>query len=272
MIQERGVKSLRRILIALAVVLALLILSVNWIFPAALSFYAAHEAPAAVRIVPTELEDRSISRTPGMELSYFGYAFEIPWNDLEETQTKLYPFDKATKNRVELHFRSGLCLLFTAIPPREWVNGLPAQMKVAPEVVESTFGHETMQSDYNFVKALYEFTPEKMNHWRVLQGSHNRDEFLLMIKSIALPKAAESGIFRVQNNNLKGFQQGDPTAHEKNILVDLYTDDGSVEFIFSQKDRNAAITQAEVNRIIQTLQQVPQSQSDIPQGKPAKTH
>jgi hypothetical protein len=252
------VKPLWRILISLAVALALLVLVVTGIFPVALSFYAAHKAPAIARIVPTEISDHSLSKAPGVNLSYFGYEFEIPWNDLDENQTKLYPADKATKNRADLHFRSGLRLLFTAIPPREWVNGVPTQMKVAPEVLESTFGHETMRSDYDFVKALYEFTPAKMNHWHISQGSHNRDEFLLMMKSIALPKAAESGIFRLQNGGFKGFQQGDPAAHEANILVDLYSDEGSVDFILSQKDRTTPITQAEVNRMIQSLHRVPQ--------------
>ncbi len=96
---------LRRILATLAITLAVVFLGVEWIAPAALSYYAARKAPAVARIVPTELKDQTVSQAPGSRLSYFGYEFEVPWNDIDETQTKFYPKDKPT--RVVLVFRSG---------------------------------------------------------------------------------------------------------------------------------------------------------------------
>ena len=98
--------------------------------------------------------------------------------------------------------------MVTAVPPREWANSLPEDFKVSPRVIESVFGHETMKSDYSFVKTLYEFTPDKMNHWALSQRGLNRDEFLLMIKSLSLLKSADTGIFNEQNSSYKGFQQG----------------------------------------------------------------
>jgi hypothetical protein len=194
-----------------------------------------------------------------MRLSYFGYDFEIPWTDLDVNQTKLHPQDKPEKTKVDLHFRSGLRLWVTAVPPREWANGLGAELGVPPKAVEAVFGRETIKSDYNFVRSVYEFTPAKMNHWKFSQGAQNRDEFLLIIKSIVLSRSAQSGIFKLQNKAYKGFQQGDPQARENVIEVSLYSDEGSVEFLLFQKSyqNSAGVAQAEINRIVQSLCKTP---------------
>jgi hypothetical protein len=95
-------------LITVVVTLAVVFVGLNWIAPVALSFYAAKKAPAVASIVPTELNDKSVSQAPGTKLSYFGYEFEVPWSDFDETRTKLYPKDKPEKTRVDLRFHSGL--------------------------------------------------------------------------------------------------------------------------------------------------------------------
>lgn len=253
---------LRRILITMVITLAVIFVGVYWVAPVALSFYAARKAPAVARIVPTDLKDKSVSEAPGTRLSYFGYEFEVPWNDLDETQTKLYPKEKPEKTRVDLHFRSGLRLWVTAIPPRSWVKELATEFKVAPERIESSFG----RSDYGFVKTVYEFTPDKMHHWAFMGRRGMRDEFLLMIKSIVLSRAAETGIFKVQNQSYKGFQEGSPRLGQDGIGVHLFSDEGSVEMMFFQKDykNSTGVTQPEINRIVQSLRKAPQNEAAAP--------
>lgn len=253
-------RTLRRILITIVVTLAVIFVGVNWIAPVALSYYAAHTPPPVARVVPTDLNDHSVSPAPGTKLSYLGYEFEVPWTDLDETRTKLYPTNQPEKTKADLRFRSGLRVLLTAVPPREWVNGFPKEFKVSPEKIEADFGHEAMTSDYSFIKAVYEFTPDKMNHWTVAKRGVNRNEFLLMIKSVVLLKSADTGIFDLQNSSYKGFQQGNPEARQDGIAVNLYADDGSAEFIFFQKDYQNphGLTQPEINRIVQSLRKAPQ--------------
>src|SRR5260370_12512596 len=90
-----------------------------------------------------------------------------------------------------------------------------------------------MKSDYRFSETLYEFTPDKMNHWAFFQSGLNRDEFLLIIKSMAGSKAAETGIFRVQNQSYKGFQEGNPLIRQHAFVVRLFSDNDRLEtFIF----------------------------------------
>lgn len=242
---------LRRILVTLVVTLALVFATVEWIAPAALSYYAAHKAPAVARVVPTDLRDQSVSPIPGSQLSYLGYEFEVPWNDLNQAQ--LYPKDKP--NRVVLVFRSGLRLIVTAIPAKEWVNGLPKETKSSPQALEATLGQETMRCDYNFIKTVYEFSPDTMHHWSFSSRTFGRESILLILKSLAPLKWAETGIFKVQNGSLKGFQQGNAEAGEDGVAVSLYSDDGSVELIFAEKNYKgtARVTQSEINRIIQSL-------------------
>lgn len=216
----------------------------------------AKKAPQIARLVPKELNDFSVSSASGQKVSYFGYEFEVPWDDIDPTQTKLYP--EANPNKVVLTFRSGLRLSFTALPAKEYVKGLASMAHTSPQLIEAAYGVEATQSDYGFLKRLYELTPEKMNYWSVSPSVHYREGMLLTIKSISLLSWAKGGLFNIQNRDYRGFQQGSPQVHPNGIAVDLYSDDGSVEFIFNQKgyDRPAGVSQPEINRIAQTLRKV----------------
>ena len=255
----------RRILLTAVITVTVILVVIRWAAPVALSYYSVRKAPPIVRVVPTDLKDLSISEAPGMKLSYLGYEFEVPWIDLDESQIKLYPSDKTEKNRVDLHFRSGLRLLVTAVPYREIVDGLPKEFKVSPKALEVVFGRDMMKSDYSFLKAVYEFTPDRMNHWDFRRGMMNRDEFLLVMKSMVLSSAADSGIFTIQTQNCMGFQQGNPQSRTHGIVVSLYSEKASVEMIFSQKDyrKSLGITQPEINRVVRSLHVVPQHEATI---------
>jgi hypothetical protein len=154
-----------------------------------------------------------------------------------------------------------LRLVVTAVPPQEWTRGLAQELKVSPEVVESAFGRETMKSDYSFVKDLYEFTPARMNHWSAWHRGVSRDELLLILKSIAPLKSAESGIFTLQNQSYQGFQEGNPLVRQDGIALHLFSEDGSIELILFQKDYQnpTGVTQSEINRIVHSLRKTPQS-------------
>jgi hypothetical protein len=248
-------KLLRRILTTIAITLAVVLVCVNWIAPIALSFYAARKALPVARIVPMELKDHSVSQVPGMRLSYVGYDFEVPWSDFDEAKTTLYPKDKLEKTRVVLAFQSGLRLMVTAVPPREFTKLWATDFKTPPQGVEILFGAGTSTSDYTFVKNVYGFTPDKMHYWSLSPRLHARELMVLMTKSIMPVKAADSGIFNLRNQYYRGFQQGDPQVSRDRVVVDLYSDDDHFEMVFLQKDYHnlAGITQPEINRIVQSV-------------------
>jgi hypothetical protein len=239
-------KLLWRILLIVFATLVVVFVGVRWLAPAALSYYEAYQALALTHIVPTELRDNSVSQAPGKKVSISGYEFEVPWTDMDEGQTKLYP------KAADLRFRSGLRVVVTAISPREWVDGLAEQMKVSPERIQAAFG----QSDYDVLKTIYEFSPDKMHHWnpQVLA----REQFLLILKTAAPLPSAKSGIFNMRDSDLRGFQEGSPQVRQDGIAVHLFANDGSIEFIFSQRDYRdtSGITQPEINRIVHSVRKI----------------
>jgi hypothetical protein len=260
-------KILRRILITIVVTLAVIFVGVYWVAPVALSFYAARKALPVAKVVPADLKDKSVSEAPGTKLSYFSYEFEVPWTDLDESKTALYPKDKPEKTRAVLTFHSGLRLMVSFAPPREFANQFATDFKMPPESFEAVFGRGTAKSDYDFVKNVYEFTPSKMHYWSLSSGVHVREMIVLLIKSIMPSKPAETGIFNIQNGSYRGFQQGNSQIRQDKLLVDLFSDDGGVEFIFFQKDYHCStgVTQPEINRIIQTLHKAPAGELSKPQ-------
>ena len=245
---------LRRILVTVLITIAVIFCGIYVIGPIALSFYEVRKAPAIVRVVPVDLKDSSVSQAPGAKLSYLGHDFEVPWTDLDDSKTVLYPKDKPEKNRVVLTFRSGLKVMMTSIRPREYAVEFATDFKMSARTFEAVFGQGVATSDYTFAKNIYEFTPASMHHWSLLQGVQYRDQMRLLIKSIMPVKEADSGIFRVQNIDYKGFQQGDPNTRQNRILVNLYADAGEIEIAFFLKDYNSKlVTQPEINRVIQSL-------------------
>jgi hypothetical protein len=254
-----ALRLLLRIAITVVATLAVIYVGLTWIAPVGLSYYAARKALPVTRVVPTELPNRSVSDAPGKKLSYFGYEFEVPWSDLDETQTKFYPVSGPAKCcSAVLHFRSGLQMRFTAVPPHEWANRLAEEFHSSPQKVGLLFGSPIEMSDYDFKKSLFEFTPDKMHHWTFSLSTLYREQFVLILKN-ALTTSAEHGIFNIQNQSFRGFQEGYPQARQVSVVVQLFSDEGSADVIFSQGDnqKGTVVGQPEINRVIQTLRKAP---------------
>ena len=254
------VRKLWRILVIVGGTLAVIGTGVFWAGPVALSICVAWKAPNRARLVPGELTDISISQATGKKLSYFGYEFEVPWNDINPEEIRLYP--KLNPNRAVLAFRSGLQISITVLQPKEMVNGIASAFQLSPQLFErfvgSAFGPEATRSEYAFLGKLYEFTPKKMNRWAIHPSVHYRESMMLTIKSTTLLWSADSGIFNIHSEYYKGYQQGSPQARPNGLVATLYSDDDSIEFIFNQKNYQipAGISQAEINRVIQSLHKV----------------
>ena len=250
-------RSVRRIAFALAIMLGIVFFVTQWVSPVVLSVKAARKPPTRAWLIPRDLRDVSISPAPGTKLSYFGYEFEVPWTDLDETKTKTYP-DGAL-----LTFHSGLKLMIGASPSKLLLNGLYGKSKITEAEVEQTLG---VHSDYGFLASLYSFTPDKMHLWALSPSVHYRETLMLSLKSVILHPESETGFFYLSNPTHKGFQEGDPQAWPSNyrpkcrsvVIVTLFPDEGSFSLVVFQKDfqNPAGVTQAEINRIIQSLHRV----------------
>jgi len=181
-----------------AVTLATLFIAAEWVVPVVMSIDTARKPPRNARLVPVDLQDLTISQAPGRKLSYFGYEFEIPWNDLDETKTEVHG------DMVVLSFHSGLKMMVGASPAKLWVNGLASSWHVSQARLQLSFGAETMRSDYNFKKMPYSFTPEQMHLWALSPRVHYREFMLLNLKSVVLFPPAEKGFLNIHNQSYKG--------------------------------------------------------------------
>lgn len=210
----------------------------------------------AVKQAPIGLTDCSISQATGRKLSYFGYEFEVPWDDLDEGKTK-----QMGKMRL-IAFRSGNAMLFSRMAPKEFVQTFLSSTKVDPENVRKLWGEEALESDYALHRLILEATPEQVTLFTHREDAV-RDAMLILFKGIMMPRGGESGIFRVRTEKFQGFQFGDPHSRPKSLDVEIFAEDGGLGFIFAQKDKGTtpAITQAEINRVIQTARKIPEEGS-----------
>jgi hypothetical protein len=205
----------------------------------------ARKAPVA-RNVPVELSDVSISRAPGRKLSYLGYEFEVPWEDLDKEKSKV------TGNIAAIVFRSGNAILLFVVPPRDFIKSTEKNFQGYTEVIKRMYGENVLHSDYAFKRAIYESTPRKITLLTSRQDAVGLSMIILM-KSVMAPML-DSEIYTIRSKDFQGFQLGNPLHRPRKMAVELYSNDVELEFNFIQKDSGpvAAITQAEINRIIQT--------------------
>ena len=235
---------LRRILLIVVIAIAAIAVTTYWVLPVWLSLDTWRQPPKRTRLTPSDLSDLSVSCASGKQVSYFGYEFELPWSDIDETKTKLYP------DMVVLTFRSGLILMFGVSPPKLWLNGLASGTKFSAKDVQAAYG---TRSDYDFIRMLYDLTPDKMNLWALSPGVHYRDVYLLTMKSAAVLPWADDGFSRIRHEGYRGFQQGNPQV-SPTIIVDLYSDSGGVHFsVFQKNYTGKRVSQAEINRMTGTL-------------------
>jgi hypothetical protein len=187
---------------------------------------------------PVALQDLSISSAPGRKVSYLGYEFDLPWNDLDEKKTRLY------KGWQSIAFHSGKSIVFAALPP-----------SASETELSRLYGNETKESDYAFVRATLETTPGEIGLFTP-KGAAMRGITRLMLKSIdVVANSGQSGIFLIQNKNFRGFQYGNPDSRQGEIVDDLFADKGRLHFMFCDKKRGG-ISQAEINRVMQSVRPV----------------
>jgi hypothetical protein len=212
---------------------------------------AARKVPFLNR-TPVELTDLSVSTAPGMKLSYFGYEFEIPWTDIDKEKTKVVGGNKAL-----IAFRSGNVLMVWSAEPHEFMNNLLAQMKLDQGNFQRIYGDGVLKSDYSLMRLILETTPNRIT----ISGTKETDvsqQMLLIVKAVCVPGDPDSGIFDMSGKKFKGFQYGRPQSPPKHVNVELFPEDGHLDLFFEQKKNGSvAISQADINRVVQTIHKVP---------------
>jgi hypothetical protein len=211
--------------------------------------YSYRKIPDVAK-TPVPLSDLSISNVRHRTVSYFGYEFELPWDDVDEQKDK-------TVGTIHLSYsRSGNGFWFSTFPPKEFVNGIIKMGKLDPQSFRQLYGDEAFESDFAFHQKMLQLSPSKITPF-ISRRQAVAGQMLLIIKATSMPKAA-SGIFSIQTPSFEGFQFENPQAHPSKITDELYSNDGGINLIFYQKLDGSAptISQPEINRVLQSIRKV----------------
>lgn len=195
-------------------------------------------------MTPQDLHDQTASTSPTQPLSYCGYEFKLPWNDLEESRTRIWP------DRAVLAFKSGNAILLSRMSPHEFSKAVIEQ--TGKKNFLASYGSAPLESDYAMWKLLAETTPAKVSLRSSVEETASVPP-LMVFKTVAAP--AETGIFNIHNPDFQGFQWGDPTKEKKKIVLDLFATDGGVEVVIVGKPRpdGTFVSQPEINMIVQSI-------------------
>jgi len=224
----------------------------------------AKQVPIA-KTVPVDLTDLSMFSGPAQKITFQGIEFEIPWTDLASEQKRV------AGTWLVLSFQSRKTLTVCAPPAKSFSKGIYESTHTTPEAFAATLGPEAIGSEYSLEKAIYAVTPHDIN----LSTPSNRAfglRMVLLIKAIMAP-TTDWATYNVKSKEFRGFQLGDPVRRPRQMSVDLFAaDDTKFDFLFGRESpgRAPAITQAEINRIIQSVHRVPSAElstnSDRTQG------
>jgi hypothetical protein len=233
---------------AVTTILALGI-AVAWVFgPHLFTYYMiqkmGREEPYLASI-PRHLPDRSVDNSEGPTIARYGYSLEAPLGTIEKTDD--------VKLGTRIFFKSGQVIIFT--DPARAVDRLKILKEGSAgrsDDVSNVYGAEATRSNYNLLKAVYETTPEGTSIWKPRQNLARQTVFLVM-KSAEYDKSGP--VYLVERGNWHGFQHGLPPS-EKAIILNLFNKDNDLEvtiWVTSPKGQSSAVTQAQINRIVQTL-------------------
>lgn len=217
--------------------------------------YQFRKQPEAAK-TPVPLTDLSISSVRHRTASYFGYEFELPADDVDEAKDKTFGTVHVT------YFRSGDAFWFSTSPPRNFVNEVAKTGNLSPQDLKQLYGEDALESDYAFHKKMLELTPSEITPF-ISRRQAISGQMLLLIKAVSMPDAA-SGIFLIQTQDFKGFQFENPQMRPSRITVELFSNDGGLDLIFMQKAGAPAVSQSEINRVIQSIHKTPLQTASAP--------
>jgi hypothetical protein len=246
------IRSWARLLVRIAAFLLAAVLVIGalaWFFALPLEArYFARRVPV-LRQIPAPILDSSGTESTGRKIALCRIAFEIPWNELNDSKTK------AEGNSTIFYFDSGLVALLKCEPPREFVEGVLSSTKMRSESLRRAFGDSVVASDYGLTRLMLETTPDA-----ITARAYDRQGPLmamLVLKAMATPPA-DSGIFAIHTDEFDGYQYEDPRARPNKILMNLFAADRGLEFQFFLKYHGAAVnvSQADINRIVRTIHKV----------------
>jgi hypothetical protein len=241
-------------------VAAALVLAYVWIYGRATFLVWRMKKEAAenpmLAMVPVPLSDHSISTAPGTTVAEFGYQFEVPWKMNEpKRENSLAIFESQSGEEI--------VIFWDPAKKQGFVRTMKDSLGIPIKDMAQLYGAQTIQSSYDFDRALLNTTPSQLTY--ILPGKKVvRTAVLLMLKPLGTLDA-QTGLYSFETDHLRGFQNGDPKK-TKTVMVEVFdAQDHEFQFAFGNRSYpKGDLTQADINRFLQTLRPAPAS----PDSKP----
>ena len=194
---------------------------------------------------PEPLELQDCNAAGGTALSFFGYLIRVPWTGVKS--------ETADEDSAGAFFESRN-YVYAHLPAEKDtpLGHFNRQTEEDRRNVEALLGPEALRSNYNFYRALFSVTPSDLSFntpYQRLIGLR----VLLTLKDMHGGDAA-TGLHSFETPHVKGFQLGDPGRKRTVKLLVFGTNDQFFSLSLGRREgRDAAITQDELNCIIQSI-------------------
>jgi hypothetical protein len=207
-----------------------------------------------VKSIPVELRDLSVSQVRGQKLSFMGVEFEVPWGDVDQSKSRI------VGSWAFIISRSGNSIILCVEKPKDFINFMSQKQIGSPELFTRLYGPDVLNSDYALKKAIFQTTPSDITLLTPSSRAAGLSS-VLIIKAI-MPPTTDWAIYNIQTTGMRGFQLGDPIRRPKKMSLELYGDDVEIEINIEQvaASPTPAITQSEINRIIQSVHTIKNAQ------------
>jgi hypothetical protein len=199
---------------------------------------------------PRPTDTTEASTAPGTKLSYFGYQFEVPWSEVEKVSND--------GHSVNVQFRTGQYITFSN--PNYFQQDIMSQAaSEGPTKFQKTWIVVINDgSKYEHLSLALSMTPSKLRPF----SSHEdfaRDQLYLLTKGVLLEHSGATKLLAIQTTGFKGFEI-DGASYSGNVEIILFdTADEEFQLEVSKGRLGGKLTQAELNRIIQSFARIGQT-------------
>ena len=209
-----------------------------------------------MKSTPRDLTDLAVADSKGQQLSFDGAEFEIPWS-VDRNRSHVIG------NGAVIALDSGNAISLFVGPPDGFAQNLLSENKIQPDFLTRLYGDGVLRSDYTLMSAIYRTTPADITPFTPANRAAGLASVLL-IKAVE-PPTTDWAIYNIRSKDFRGFQLGEPSRRPKEMCLQLYGQDVEFEFALGQKvsGPTPAITQADLNRIIQTVHKAPQARPTL---------
>jgi len=210
--------------------------------------------------VPQELTDTTASMAKGATISFYGYRFDVPWKEIDKQWNE--------GRSVKVLFKTGQVLRFNNPEYFDWspINSFSGQIDQIS--FRRAFGTGIDQTKYEQFQSVISVAPSQLTPL-CSHRTFARIRTLLEIKGLWFEHStAAPDVFSFETKDYRGFENSGLPHDWQNVVLHL----------FDRRDRHwftvaievdprfdVKLTQAEVNRVIQSFREAPSYKPNQPQ-------